>query len=121
MTGLYLGAHMLLAKVAGPQWLMSEADGKYFAMSLQAVLRHYPIETTQKAMDIAAFVGCCGFLYVPRIVATAQQRRSQGRPPPVASVVYPFPSQAPGGPPGGPGGASVAPVYGPVLDEGVIH
>lgn len=63
---------MLLARSLNePELMMDESDGKAFTGALQNVLRHYSVETSQKALDWAAFAGCCSTLYGIRFAARA--------------------------------------------------
>lgn len=72
-----------------------------FMQRAQNVLRHYSVQTTQKTMDIMAFVGVAAFLYVPRVVALANKSKA----PRVVTPTFqqqPQPVQANDAPPGSP-------------------
>lgn len=80
ITGLFVGAHVLLAAKTGtPELAISEDEGKLFMQRAQSVLRHYSVETTQKTMDWISFIGVTVMIYAPRVVAiSANRKRGKG-------------------------------------------
>lgn len=106
MTGLLLGAHLFMAQwwPGGPHWALSDAEAKGFAQSWANVLRHYPLQTTQKAIDHLALIGTFGLVYTPRFYAHRQwqaaRRAGRGaqRPAPMGTVYHLSPNQPPPAP-----------------------
>lgn len=77
ITGLFVGAHILLAEKTGiPELSMGMDEGQQFMKAAQNVMRHYSVQTTQKAMDWIAFAGVSAMIYVPRVVALSNNRRA---------------------------------------------
>jgi hypothetical protein len=55
--------------------------------------RHFPLKTTQKALDVTMLMLVAGSIEVPRIVLSMQLARSPQRPlQRPQAVVYPFPT-----------------------------
>jgi hypothetical protein len=114
------GMHAAIAWGGGPHWLLSENDANAYAEQLHNVSKWMPIpvETAQKFIDIASFVGFALMIETPRIKLTLDMwktprgpRRPQprdftaqvfqfhpqgGTPPPRASAAE---GVAPGNPP----------------------
>jgi hypothetical protein len=75
--------HVQLARVADtPEIAMTEPDARTLMQSAQNVLRHYSIQSTQKAVDWITFGSVVTFMYTPRVLAYAQRRRDGPRRPP---------------------------------------
>ncbi len=75
ITGLFVGAHVLLAQaIKTPELAITMDEGGQFMKAAQNVARHYDVRTTQKAMDWIAFCGVGCMIYVPRVVAIANNR-----------------------------------------------
>lgn len=100
LTGLFVGAHVLLADRTGvPELAITEDEGQQFMQRAQAVLRHYSVQTTQKAMDWIAFAGVAGMIYIPRVVALANRpSQRQPGPAPMQHHVGPAADAPPGSP-----------------------
>lgn len=69
---------MIAMKTETPEFMLGEGEGKAFMDAAQNVMRHYSVQTTQKALDWIAFMGVASGMYVPRIAAVAM-RKKQGR------------------------------------------
>lgn len=81
---MFVGLHALLAhRLEAPELEISAAEGKDFMQSVQSVMRHYSVETTQKTLDWVALFGTVSGMYVPRIAAVSMRRKSERRPQPV--------------------------------------
>lgn len=82
ITGLFVGIHAGLAMATGaPELMISEQEGKQFMTSVQNVMRHYDVQTTQKTMDYIALFGTAGSIYLPRMFAIWDRKQSENRPP----------------------------------------
>jgi len=80
ITGLFVGAHVLLAAKTGvPELAINMDEGQQFMKAAQNVMRHYSVQTTQKAMDWISFAGVSAMIYVPRVVALANNRSKPER------------------------------------------
>jgi hypothetical protein len=55
-----------------PHWLLSEADSKRYGQALANALRHFPINTTQKAIDFSVLAFCIFEMETPRVVRSIQ-------------------------------------------------
>lgn len=69
---------MIAMKTETPEFMLGEGEGKAFMDAAQNVMRHYSVQTTQKALDWIAFMGVASGMYVPRIAAVAV-RKKQGK------------------------------------------
>jgi hypothetical protein len=84
ITGLFVGAHVLLAERANiPELALSMDEGQTFMKAAQNVMRHYSVQTTQKTMDWISFAGVTCMIYVPRVVAIANRAKQK----PIDNVV----------------------------------
>lgn len=85
-------------------------EGDAFMKAAQNVMRHYNVQSTQKTMDWISFAGVGCMIYVPRIVAIANNRKAAK---PSATV---HPLRAVQTPPAtstatpGPGGSTLSPM-----------
>jgi hypothetical protein len=76
LTGLLLGFHAIAA-IKVPEMAMTEPEALQLKNAMENVSRHYPIRTTQKAIDIAALVGVVGWVYGTRLVAIGKRRENE--------------------------------------------
>lgn len=90
---MFVGLHVLIATQTGtPEFMLGPDEGKQFMQAAQNVMRHYSVQTTQKALDWIAFAGVTSGMYVPRIAAVAMRKKqnrqpvAQRRPSPAANV-----------------------------------
>ena len=78
MVGMFVGLHVLLAdRTNCPELAIGMDEGQAFMGAAQNVLRHYSVETTQKAADWVAFAGIAGGMYLTRGVAIANRLRQE--------------------------------------------
>lgn len=78
---MFVGLHALLAdRTETPEIAITEEEGKAFMDAAQNVMRHYSVETTQKALDWTAFVGVAAGMYMPRVAAVGMRKRAQRQP-----------------------------------------
>lgn len=72
---MLIGLHAFIAMQTDmPHWNLEEAEAKSFTRACQNVARHYNVQTTQKAIDIMALMGCIGTVYGTRLMATKFER-----------------------------------------------
>ena len=77
---MFVGLHALLGeRLDAPDLMITEAEGKEFMQSVQNVMRHYSVETTQKTLDWVALMGTASGMYVPRIAAMSMRRKAGRR------------------------------------------
>lgn len=80
---MFVGLHVLLAeRMDAPELAITEQEGKDFMTSVQNVMRHYSVETTQKTLDWVALMGTASGIYVPRIAAVSMRRKMSKQPQP---------------------------------------
>ena len=78
---MFVGLHVILAdKTDTPELAITEDEGKAFMAAAQNVMRHYSVETTQKALDWTAFAGMAAGMYMPRIAAIGMRKRARRDP-----------------------------------------
>lgn len=78
---MFVGLHALLAdRTETPELAITEEEGKAFMDAAQNVMRHYSVETTQKALDWTAFAGVAAGMYMPRVAAIGMRKKA-GRAP----------------------------------------
>lgn len=78
---MFVGLHVMLAeRTETPELAITEDEGKAFMDAAQNVMRHYSVETTQKALDWTAFVGTAAGMYMPRIAAIGMRKRASRAP-----------------------------------------
>lgn len=87
---MFVGLHVMLAeRTQTPELAITEDEGKAFMEAAQNVMRHYSVETTQKALDWTAFVGVAAGMYMPRIAAVGMRKRTGGKPRAKANAAAP--------------------------------
>ena len=92
LTGLLIGFHAIVA-VKVPEMELQESEAKQLQTAMENVSRHYPIKTTQKAIDIAALVGAVGWIYGTRIVAIGKRNKdAKNKAPKTLAEVAPQPT-----------------------------
>lgn len=92
---MFVGLHVMLAeRTQTPELAITEDEGKAFMEAAQNVMRHYSVETTQKALDWTAFIGCAAGMYMPRIAAVGMRKRASGKPRARSSQTPPAPPGA---------------------------
>lgn len=97
---MFVGLHVMLAeRTDTPELAIAEDEGKAFMEAAQNVMRHYSVETTQKALDWTAFVGTAAGMYMPRMAAIGMRKRATRQP--RARAASPAPVQ---------GGGQVVPI-----------
>jgi hypothetical protein len=62
-----------------PELAIGEAESKQLAEAAGKVMRHYPIETTQKTLDWAGLGLLAGTIYGTRVVAIGMRRDKERR------------------------------------------
>lgn len=67
ITGIFVGFHVLLAERTGiPEFAMDMSEGQQLQKAVENVMRHYPVDTSQKAVDWAALIGAGCMIYGTR-------------------------------------------------------
>lgn len=80
LVGVFVGAHVIIAeRYEVPELVMDMSEGQQLADAVQNVLRHYSIETTQKAIDWAALIGTSCMIYGSRFGAYMLRRAAEKR------------------------------------------
>jgi hypothetical protein len=70
---LLQGFHAIIAlRRDEPHWMLNEADAKRYGAALANALRHFPLQTTQKAIDFSVLVFCIFEMETPRVVKSIQ-------------------------------------------------
>jgi len=72
----------MLAMGLGPHWMLSESDAKRYGQALANAARHFPVRTTQKAIDIGVLIMTAFVIDAPRIGMTIQQNKARAAAPP---------------------------------------
>lgn len=73
---MFVGLHVLMAeRTQTPELMMSMEEGEAFMKSVQNVMRHYSVQTTQKTLDWIALFGTASSMYAPRFVGYNMRRR----------------------------------------------
>lgn len=75
---MFVGVHVALAiRTNTPELMIEQDEAKAFMKAAQNVMRHYDVQTSQKALDWIALVGCCGSIYGTRAFAIAARRAGE--------------------------------------------
>lgn len=96
---------MLSERVGVPEIAMEMSEGEQLAQAAQNVLRHYPVETTQKALDWGVAFCTVGMIYGNRFGAYMLRRAAEKRsgiiipasPPAASQDLHPQPGAKPNG------------------------
>ena len=64
-----------------PHWLLNDADAKRYGLALANAARHFPVKTTQKAIDMSALIFCVIQMETPRVVISRQLAAQRARGP----------------------------------------
>src|SRR5271165_4658290 len=74
------GIHALLAAgLSSPELIMSESEAKIIASNAAAVMRHYDLQASQKAIDWGNLVVALGAFYGPRFISIGVRKRAEAR------------------------------------------
>jgi len=71
----------MLAMGLGPHWMLTETDAKRYGQALANAARHFPVRTTQKAIDIGVLIMTAFVIDAPRIGMTIQMSKARATPP----------------------------------------
>jgi len=75
---MFVGLHALLAeRTSTPELAISLDEGAAFMTAAQKVMRHYSVETTQKTLDIVAFMGTTAGIYMPRVAVIMMRHKAE--------------------------------------------
>lgn len=79
MHGLLIGTSALLAvRTETPEVAITPEEGTAFLNAATNVMRHYPIETTQKTIDWVAFIGVSAQVFGTRALAVMVKQSRGG-------------------------------------------
>jgi hypothetical protein len=79
--GVIQGFHAVIGGLARqPHWFVNDADARRYGQAMANAARHFPMRSTQKAIDVSMFLICAVSIEAPRIVLSMQIAR-QPRPP----------------------------------------
>ena len=97
--GLIQGFHAVVAMTRQePHWLVNDADAKRYGAALANAARHFPMRTTQKALDIGVLIFCIVQIETPRVVMSSQLAKAKQQPPRGPAQVFQFRPPQPSGP-----------------------
>lgn len=92
LVGLFVGFHVIASeRFDVPELSMTMEEGTQLQVSVEKVLRHYSIETTQKTIDWTIFFGTIGTLYGTRFGSYMIRKREERMP----QTLRPTPVQRP--------------------------
>ena len=74
-----MGLHAALAMRMHPAMAITDAEAKSFLEAAQKVLRHYPVQASQKMLDWSAFAFCAFGMYAPRLYMAFADRPPRGQ------------------------------------------
>jgi len=81
---ILLNIHMMLSVWTGlPEMALEEAEAKRLETAIKKVSRHYPVNISQKHVDLSYLVYTIGTIYGTRAVAIYAAKRKSGSTPPV--------------------------------------
>jgi hypothetical protein len=73
-----------------PHWLVNDADAKRYGAALANAARHFPLKTTQKALDIGVLIFCIAQIETPRVVMSSTLAKQKAQPPRGPAQVFQF-------------------------------
>ncbi len=76
-------------------WLLSEGDATKYGKALANALRHFPVRTTQKAIDMTALLMTAIAIEAPRVALSRRNRRPQQQRPSATVFQFTRPAGAP--------------------------
>jgi hypothetical protein len=91
--GVIQGFHAVVAMQRNePHWLLNDADARRYGLALANAARHFPVKTTQRAIDMSALIFCVVQMETPRFVISRQlaAQRARGGPPRGPAQVFQF-------------------------------
>lgn len=120
--GVIQGFHLIVAQLRSePHWLVTDADAERYGKAMANAARHFPLKTTQKAIDVGAFLMCAFIIESPRVIRSIQLSKAPKQAPrgpaQVFQFVQPTPAQAPQSP--APSATSAAPPTGSAEGAGM--
>jgi hypothetical protein len=83
-----------------PHWFLNDADARRYGQAMANAARHFPLHTTQKALDVTMLIVTAFSIDAPRIMLSMQlarqpQRQQQRGPAQVFQFVNPASAPAP--------------------------
>ena len=81
---ILLNIHMMLSVWTGlPELCLEDAEAKRLETAIKKVSRHYPVNISQKHVDLSYLIYTIGTIYGTRAVAIYAAKRKSGSTPPV--------------------------------------
>lgn len=116
--GVIQGFHAVIGGLRQePHWFVNDADARRYGQAMANAARHFPLKTTQKALDVTMLMIVAFSVEAPRIGMSVQlmrQRGTQPRRPPAQVFQFVNPNAPPpsatSAPPPGAVGAGSPPV-----------
>jgi hypothetical protein len=76
------GFHAVIGGLSRPpHWFLNDADAKRYGQAMANAARHFPLHTTQKALDVTMLVVTAFSIDAPRIMLSMQLARQPQRQP----------------------------------------
>lgn len=96
-----VGVHVMLAQATKtPEIAITMDEGTNMLKAAQNVMRHYNVQSTQKTLDWISLVGVCSYVYVPRMIAIAANKKARTleQPRPIVQPAHVATDAPPGSP-----------------------
>lgn len=75
--GVIQGFHAVVGAARGEaHWFVNDADARRYGQAMANAARHFPLRTTQKAIDISMLIICAASIETPRIALSIQRARA---------------------------------------------
>jgi hypothetical protein len=74
--GVIQGFHAIIGGLRQePHWFLNDADAQRYGQAMANAARHFPLKTTQKAIDVSMLIIVAFSVETPRIVLSIQKAR----------------------------------------------
>jgi hypothetical protein len=75
--GVIQGLHAVIGGLSRqPHWFLNDADAQRYGRAMANAARHFPLRTTQKALDVSMLLITAFSIEAPRVVMSMQLARS---------------------------------------------
>ena len=101
--------------------MVNDADAERYGKAMANAARHFPLKTTQKAIDVGAFIMCAFIIESPRVIRSVQLSKAPKQPSRGPAQVFQFvqPTAPPPPNPPQPSATSAAPPTGSAEGSGM--
>ena len=90
-VGIWAALHVHVATLTQtPEIALTEQEAGTFLRAVENVLKHYPVNASQKALDWGALMFVAGSIYLPRAFAIARRRKEAEKERSKEATVFPF-------------------------------